>query len=181
MTPARFERLLGELIRKLHKASKFVQPSAENVSSRGRLSRRSRNLTFSGWLQGFCRSLKPLGRWVPANREINREFCRIQPSTAIFESDQRAHSIVYSRIPCTTEQGISKRVSEKILQGTGNRHADIRRPGDRALKHARRVGRCLLSFSAISARACRSCSIGSTTKPVSRPRAAASRRLRRNI
>jgi hypothetical protein len=91
-----------QLIRKLHKASKFVQPSAENVSSRGCLSRRSRNLTFSGWLQGFCRSLKPLGRWglipefesshpddavhcepvsvpkFPANREINREFCRFE-------------------------------------------------------------------------------------------------------
>src|ERR1700746_1299701 len=50
-----------------------------------------------------------------------------------FESDQRAHSIVYSRIPCATEQGMSKRVSGKIFQGTGNRHADIRRR--RALKH----------------------------------------------
>src|SRR5262249_254759 len=39
----------------------------------------------------------------------------------------RAHSIVYSRIPCATEQGISKRVSGNIFQGTGNRHADIRR------------------------------------------------------
>src|SRR5262249_49671779 len=62
-----------------------------------------------------------------ANREINREFSRIRPSTAIFGSNQRVDSIASSRIPCATEQGISKRVSGKIFQGTGNPHADIRR------------------------------------------------------
>ena len=35
----------------------------------------------------------------PANREINREFRRIRPCTAIFVSDQRADSMAYSRIP----------------------------------------------------------------------------------
>jgi hypothetical protein len=59
----------------------------------------------------------------PANREINREFCWIWPSTAIFVSSQRADSIAYSGIPYTTEQGISKDVSGKIFQGTGNLHS----------------------------------------------------------
>ena len=59
----------------------------------------------------------------PANRENNREFCRIWRSTEILASDQRADSIAYSGIPCATEQGISKRVSGKIFQGTGNRYA----------------------------------------------------------
>ena len=57
------------------------------------------------------------------NREFNREFCRIRPSTAIFVSDQRADSIVYS--PYATEQGISKHVSGKIFPGTGNFHLRI--------------------------------------------------------
>src|SRR6266404_1328970 len=76
--------------------------------------------------------------------KLTGNFAESGPPPRFFESDQRTHSIVYSRIPCATEQGISKRVSGKIFQGTGNRHADIRRPSDRALKHARRVGRCLL-------------------------------------
>ena len=33
----------------------------------------------------------------PANREINREFCRIRPSTAILMRNQRADSIAYDR------------------------------------------------------------------------------------
>jgi len=43
----------------------------------------------------------------PANREINREFSKIGPSTPSFASDQHAHPIAYSRIPYATEQGIS--------------------------------------------------------------------------
>jgi len=42
----------------------------------------------------------------PANREINREFRRIRPSTAIFVSDERANSMASSRIHYATEQGI---------------------------------------------------------------------------
>jgi hypothetical protein len=45
---------------------------------------------------------------IPLNREINREFGRIRPSFAIFVPDRRPGSIVYARIPCGTEQGISK-------------------------------------------------------------------------
>jgi hypothetical protein len=56
----------------------------------------------------------------PANREINREFRKIRPSTAIFVSDQRANSRAYSRIPYATEQGIFKRVSGNVFRGTGN-------------------------------------------------------------
>jgi hypothetical protein len=55
----------------------------------------------------------------PANRENNREFCRIWRSTVILASDQRADSIAYSGIPCATEQGISKRVSGKIFKEQG--------------------------------------------------------------
>jgi hypothetical protein len=74
--------------------------------------------------------------------KLTGNFAESGPPPRFFESDQRTHSIVYSRIPCATEQGISKRVSGKIFQGTGNRHADIRRRS--ALKHARCVDRCLL-------------------------------------
>jgi hypothetical protein len=42
------------------------------------------------------------------NSEINREFGRIRPSFAIFLPDRRPGSIVYAKIPCGTEQGISK-------------------------------------------------------------------------
>ena len=56
----------------------------------------------------------------PANRENNREFCRIRPSTAIFMSDQRADSMPYSGIPYATEQGIFKRVSGNFFRRTGN-------------------------------------------------------------
>src|SRR2546430_13733924 len=55
----------------------------------------------------------------PANREINREFCRIRPSIAIFVSDQRADSIAYSGIPYAMEQGIFKCVSANFFRGTG--------------------------------------------------------------
>jgi hypothetical protein len=85
----------------------------------------------------------------PANREINREFCRIRQPAVIFVSDRRADSMACSRIPYASEQGISKRVSGKIFEETGYRYADIRRRSawnlNRDLKHARRVGGCPLS------------------------------------
>ena len=56
----------------------------------------------------------------PANREINREFCRIRPSIAIFASDQRADSIAYSRIPYATEQGILAAITGNFFGITGN-------------------------------------------------------------
>jgi hypothetical protein len=70
-------------------------------------------------------SVNSLRTKFPANRENNREFCRIRPSMAIFMSDHCAHSISYSGNPCATEQGISERVSGKVSQGTGNGHAAI--------------------------------------------------------
>jgi hypothetical protein len=42
----------------------------------------------------------------PANREINREFCRIRSLSAILKADTRANSEVCSEIPYATEQGI---------------------------------------------------------------------------
>jgi hypothetical protein len=59
------------------------------------------------------------------NRELNREFCRIRPSTAIFVSDQSVDSAAYSRIPYAAEQGISKCVSANSFRGTGK----FSRPG----------------------------------------------------
>jgi hypothetical protein len=42
----------------------------------------------------------------PANREINREFCRIHPLCEIFNADTRAISKAFGRIPYATEQGV---------------------------------------------------------------------------
>jgi hypothetical protein len=42
----------------------------------------------------------------PANREINREFCRIRPLCKILKADTRAISKAFSQIPYAKEQGI---------------------------------------------------------------------------
>ena len=42
----------------------------------------------------------------PANRENNREFCRIQLLSVILDADTRANSNASSKIPYATEQGI---------------------------------------------------------------------------
>src|SRR5262245_35938767 len=42
----------------------------------------------------------------PANREINREFCRNRPLGAILNADTPANSVACSKIPYSTEQGI---------------------------------------------------------------------------
>jgi hypothetical protein len=41
----------------------------------------------------------------PANREKNREFCRIRPLSAILKADTPAISETCSEIPYVTEQG----------------------------------------------------------------------------
>jgi hypothetical protein len=60
---------------------------------------------------------------VPANREINREFCGFWRLAAILTPNRRAGSMVYNQIPYATEQGIFKRVSGRSFPGTGNFHA----------------------------------------------------------
>jgi len=45
----------------------------------------------------------------PANREINREFCRFHPSGVIFASIRLINSMACSEIPYATEQGILAR------------------------------------------------------------------------
>jgi hypothetical protein len=55
----------------------------------------------------------------PANREKNREFCRIRPSDAIFEPNPRADSIACGKIPYATEQGIFSGVAGNFFQRTG--------------------------------------------------------------
>jgi len=42
----------------------------------------------------------------PANREKNREFCRIRALDATLHADTRANSKACSKIPFATEQGI---------------------------------------------------------------------------
>ena len=42
----------------------------------------------------------------PANREINREFCRIRLLSAILKADTRANSKATREIPYSSEQGI---------------------------------------------------------------------------
>jgi hypothetical protein len=42
----------------------------------------------------------------PANREINREFCRIRPRRRFTVVNRQTNSMLCSRIPYATEQGI---------------------------------------------------------------------------
>jgi len=55
----------------------------------------------------------------PDNRENNREFCGFWRSAAILKPNRRISSMVCNQIPYAKEQGIFKRVSGKIFQGTG--------------------------------------------------------------
>jgi hypothetical protein len=77
---------------------------------------------------------KPLIRWwrtqsesnpsptheFPANREINREFCRIRLVNAILKADTRANSEACSEIPYSAEQGIFAKEQGICTQRTGN-------------------------------------------------------------
>jgi len=62
----------------------------------------------------------------PANREINREYYRIQLFTAILVPSRRVNSMVCRRIPYATEQGIIDRAAGKISRRTGNCCATVR-------------------------------------------------------
>ena len=42
----------------------------------------------------------------PANREINREFCKIRPSAPNFRAGTQANPMASSEIPYAIEQGI---------------------------------------------------------------------------
>jgi hypothetical protein len=55
----------------------------------------------------------------PANREINREFCRIRPLGAIFKPDTRVNSEACSEIPYSTEQGIISKEQGILAQEQG--------------------------------------------------------------
>jgi hypothetical protein len=77
----------------------------------------------TGLRGGGCSPHRGLHLKFPANREINREFCGNRPSAGILTPNRRANSMVCNQIPYATEQGIFKRVSGKIFQGTGNFHA----------------------------------------------------------
>ena len=56
----------------------------------------------------------------PANREINREFCRFRRSAAILASSRQANSMTCNEIPYATEQGILGGITGNFFQGTGN-------------------------------------------------------------
>jgi hypothetical protein len=55
----------------------------------------------------------------PANREINREYCRIRPRSAVFKADTRANSDAYIKIPYSTEQGIFVKEQEICTREQG--------------------------------------------------------------
>jgi len=55
----------------------------------------------------------------PANREINREFCRIHPLCEILNADTRAISKAFGRIPYAAEQGIISAKQGFLTQDQG--------------------------------------------------------------
>jgi hypothetical protein len=57
--------------------------------------------------------------------KLTGNFAKSGPSPVILTSRQRVNSMASGQIPYATEQGIPKRVSGKIFEGTGNRHAGI--------------------------------------------------------
>jgi hypothetical protein len=57
-------------------------------------------------LQGISPLRTGLHVEFPANREINREFCKIRLLSAILPADTRANSEACGQIPYSTEQGI---------------------------------------------------------------------------
>jgi|GraSoiStandDraft_17_1057272.scaffolds.fasta_scaffold303952_2 hypothetical protein len=138
----RSEREVGPLRPKSQKIAAQRQILARQLSGMsGIFLRTGRDLQRLHWLADDAVHCEPVSApKFPANREINREFCRIRPSMAIFMSDQRADSIPYSGIPCATEQGISKRVSGKIFKEQGIGTLISGAAADPA-EHARRVGR----------------------------------------
>ena len=70
---------------------------------------------------------------IPANREINRELCRIRPLDAILNADTRANSAAYREIPYSTKQGIileeqgSSPQEQGLLSGQNDQLAEWRR------------------------------------------------------
>ena len=54
-----------------------------------------------------------------ANREINREFCTSRPREAIFARRQPANSMVCSKIPYATEQGIFRAITGIFFEEQG--------------------------------------------------------------
>jgi Major intrinsic protein len=56
----------------------------------------------------------------PANREINREFCKFRALAAISTSNQRANSKACRQIPYATEQGIFAAITGNFFGITGN-------------------------------------------------------------
>jgi len=70
--------------------------------------------TWTSWLRTqSVASQSPLQIPCYYNREINGEFCRIRPLTAIFTQREFANSMVCGRIPWKTEQGIIGRAAGK--------------------------------------------------------------------
>jgi hypothetical protein len=87
--PQRSEREVGRLRPKSQKIAAQRQISARQLSGMsGIFLRTGRDLQRLHWLAEDAVSCEPVsGTKFPANREINREFCGILTSTAIFESD----------------------------------------------------------------------------------------------
>src|SRR5262245_39707159 len=64
----------------------------------------------------------------PANRENNREFCKIRPSATNLRSRTRANPMAYGEIPYAAEQGIFAKEQRICLHEQGrNMNRDIQR------------------------------------------------------
>jgi hypothetical protein len=74
------------------------------------------------WLADVAVSCEPVSASeFPANREINREFCRIRPSIAIFASDQRADSMsLTAEFPMKRNREFSNAYQEIFFEEQGN-------------------------------------------------------------
>src|SRR6516162_5319328 len=110
-----------------HRKSRAVYElrGAHDPSDRRR-QRHDQRFGGGGWVR-YLRWQRGSRGPTPFERVIDAEFCRIRPSVAIFVPNEPAASIAYNGIPYATEQGISKRVSGKIFQQTGNRYVAHRK------------------------------------------------------
>src|SRR5262249_55567675 len=96
-------------------AHKQAHPIVDRFCAHPRRAHRDR----TAWLtmQSVRTSLRTK---FPANKEINREFCKFGASAAISASNQRANSKACSKIAYATEQGIFAAITGNFFAITGN-------------------------------------------------------------
>jgi hypothetical protein len=73
------------------------------------------------WMVAHAFQVEPVSAGkFPANREINREFCKIQRSATNLRAWTRANPMACSEIPCSAEQGIFAKEQGICTLRTGN-------------------------------------------------------------